>query len=134
MTSRVIVVEAVAADEGPLFPAVSVAPLAVKRGMTVPAPQPETVTVRLEPVSVPGLNTHVKAVPVFEKSSEATPVTDSENCNVYVNVAAFVGEDWVDEKELTVGAVESLVNAIVRVEVNLGRYVVLLPAPPYSAT
>ena len=113
MTSRVIVVEAVAADEGPLFPAESVAPVAAKRGITVPSPQPETVTVRLEPVSVPGLNTHVKAVPVFEKSPDATSVTDSENCSAYVNVAAFVGEDWVDEKELTVGAVESLVKVIV---------------------
>ena len=34
----------------------------------------------------------------------------------------------------TVGAVESLVKVIVCVEVNLGKYVVLLPVPPYSAT
>jgi hypothetical protein len=121
VASRVIVVDAVAAEEGPVFPATSVAPFNAKRGMTVPSPQPETVTVRLEPESVPGLKEHDKAVPVFEKSSDATPVTDSENCNVYVNVAAFVGEDWVDEKELTVGAVESLVNEIVRVLVNVGR-------------
>jgi hypothetical protein len=134
VASRVIVVDAVAAEEGPVFPATSTAPFNAKRGMTVPSPQPETVTVRVEPESVPGLNEHVKAVPVFEKSPDATSVTDSENCSAYVNVAAFVGEDWVDEKELTVGATESLEKVIVRVEVNLGKYVVLLPAPPYSAT
>jgi len=38
-----------------------------------------------------------------------------------VNVAAFVGEDWVEEKEVTIGPVESLVNEIVRVLVNVGR-------------
>jgi hypothetical protein len=111
--SRVIVVDAVAAEEGPTFPAVSIAPFAAKRGMIVPSPQPETVTVRLDPESVPGLNTHDKAVPVFEKSPDATSVTDSENCSVYVNVAACVGEEWVDTNELMVGATESLVKVIV---------------------
>jgi len=82
VVSRVIVVDAVAADDGPLFPTESVAPFAAKRGMTVPSPQPETVTARLEPESVPGLNVHDGAVPVLEKSPDATPVTDSENCNV----------------------------------------------------
>jgi hypothetical protein len=80
--SRVIVVDAVAADEGPLLPAASLAPFAAKRGMTVPLPQPDTVTVRLEPESVLGLNVQEVAVPAFEKSPDATPVTVSENCSV----------------------------------------------------
>jgi hypothetical protein len=82
VSSRVMVVVAVAADEGPVLLAVSVAPFTANRGITVPSLQPVTVTVRVEPESVPGLNEQPVAVPVFEKSPEATPVTDSENVSV----------------------------------------------------
>lgn len=82
VSSRVMVVDAVAADEGPVLLAASVAPFTANRGITVPSLHPVTVTVRVEPESVPGLNEQPVAVPVFEKSPEATPVTDSENVSV----------------------------------------------------
>ena len=76
--STVIVVVAVAADAGPVLETESVAPLAAKRGMTVPEPQPDTVMVHssVEPETE---NEHPDAVPAFVKSSEATPVTLSSN-------------------------------------------------------
>jgi hypothetical protein len=80
--SRTIVVVAVAADTGPVFPARSVAPFTANTGMTVPALHPDTVTVRLLPESLPGSNEHPVAVPEFEKSPAATPVTLSENVKV----------------------------------------------------
>jgi hypothetical protein len=80
--SRTMVVVDVAADAGPVLPARSVAPLSAKTGVTVPAPQPDTVTVRLLPESLPGSNEHPVAVPEFEKSPAATPVTLSENVKV----------------------------------------------------
>ena len=80
--SRVTVVDAFTAADGPVLPATSVAPLAAKRGITVPSPQFETVTVRDDPESVPGANEQFNAVPAFEKSPDATPVTFSENVKV----------------------------------------------------
>ncbi len=111
--SRVIVVVAVAAVEGPVFPAASAAPLNAKRGMTVPSPQFVMVTVRVEPVSDPGEKLQFCAVPEFEKSPEMTPVTDSENCSVYVNDEADVGDCCEEENEVTVGATESFVKVMV---------------------
>jgi hypothetical protein len=64
------------------LPAASVAPPAANSGITVPALQPVIVTVRDAPESVPGAKAHDAAVPVFEKSPAATPVTDSENVSV----------------------------------------------------
>ena len=80
--SRVIVVVAVAADAGPVLPAPSIAPSAANCGVTVPLEQPDTVTVRDEPESAPGANVQPVAVPVFEKSPAATPVTFSEKVSV----------------------------------------------------
>jgi hypothetical protein len=80
--SRVIVVDDVAAAAGPVFDEASVAPLIAKRGWIVPAEQPVIVTVRVAPLSVPGSYTQPVAVPAFEKSPAATPVTDSENVSV----------------------------------------------------
>jgi len=83
VVSRVIVVDAEAADAGPVFPAASDAPLIANCGVTVPSLHPDTVTVRLlDEVSVPGENEHPVAEPVFVKSAAATPVTASENDNV----------------------------------------------------
>ena len=82
VVSRVIVVVAVAADDGPVLSAASVAPLIANRGVTVPAEHDDTVTVRDEPESVPGSKLQEVAVPVLVKSPEATPVTDSLNVNV----------------------------------------------------
>ena len=112
-----IVVVAFASDAGPVFPAVSVAPLAANRGITVPAPQPDTVTVRDEPESVPGANEHPDAVPALLKSPDATPVTFSENVNVYVNDEAFVGDDCADENDDTDGPLVSIVTASAVAEV-----------------
>ena len=81
VTSRVIVVVAVAADAGPVLPAASVAPPKAKMGITVPPVVQVTVTVRDVPESVPGAKVQV-AVPLFEKSPAATPVTVSENVSV----------------------------------------------------
>lgn len=93
VVSRVIVVVAVAAEAGPVFPAVSVAPFMANWGINVPWLHEVIVTVRVVPESVPGANEHPVAVPVFEKSAGATPVTLSENVKVYVNELAFVGVD-----------------------------------------
>ena len=82
VVSRVIVVVAVAADDGPVLLAESEAPLITNCGVTVPAEHDDTVTVRDEPESVPGAKTQLVAVPVFVKSPAATPVTDSLNVNV----------------------------------------------------
>ena len=81
VTSRVMVVVAVAADAGPVLPAASEAPAAAKTGMTVPPVVHVTVTVREAPESVSGAKVQV-AVPLFEKSPIATPVTVSENVSV----------------------------------------------------
>ena len=80
VVSRVIVDVEVAADDGPVMLDPLVAPLAAKRGCTVPSPQPDTVSVReADDASVPGSNEQPVAVPAFEKSPESTPVTASEN-------------------------------------------------------
>ena len=115
VSSRVIVVDAVSADDGPVLLAVSLAPFTANRGVTVPSLQPLTVTVRDEPESVPGSNEHPVAVPVFEKSPEATPVTDSENVNEYVNDVEDVGVDCDEVNDDTVGAAASRVMVVVAV-------------------
>lgn len=81
-STTVMVVLAVAAVAGPRLPDVSEAPLTAKTGMTVPGPHPDTVTVLVEPESEPGLKVHPVAEPAFEKSPDATPVTDSEKVSV----------------------------------------------------
>ena len=81
VTSRVIVVVAVAAEAGPVLPAASVAPPKAKTGVTVPPVVHVTVTMRDVPESVSGAKVQV-AVPLFEKSPTATPVTASENVSV----------------------------------------------------
>ena len=92
VVSRVIVVVAVAAEVGPSLPAVSVAPDDANCGVTVPEPQLDTVIV-YGPAPDPAdtANAHPVAVPVFEKSPDATPVTDSENVKEYVKDVAVVG-------------------------------------------
>ena len=92
VVSRVIVVVAVAAEVGPSLPAVSVAPDDANCGVTVPEPQLDTVIV-YGPAPDPAdtANAHPVAVPIFEKSPDATPVTDSENVKEYVKDVAVVG-------------------------------------------
>jgi hypothetical protein len=125
VTSRVIVVVAVAAEAGPVLPAASVAPPSAKTGMIVPSPQLVIVTVRDAPESVPGANEQLAAVPEFEKSPAATPVTDSENVSVYVKLDAFVGVDAAETKLETVGAVTSRVIVVLDVAAAAGP---VLPA------
>ena len=62
------------------------------------------------PESVPGANTQPEAEPAFEKSPAATPVTDSENVNVYENELEFVGVLCADENDDTEGLVVSMVT------------------------
>ena len=107
--SIVIVVVEASAVAGPVLPAPSLAPPAANSGITVPAVQFVIVTVREMPASVPGAKVHDAAVPVFEKSPAATPVTDSENVRAYVKLVALVGEAWALVKPVTVGAVTSRV-------------------------
>jgi len=108
VTSSTVMVElAVAVTAGPWLLDVSRAPLAAKTGMTVPGSHPDTVTVRDEPESVPGLKVHPVAEPAFEKSPDATPVTDSENVSVYVNDVAEVGDDCDELNDDTVGGARS---------------------------
>jgi hypothetical protein len=80
--SRVIVVVAVASVAGPVLPAASAASPPAKIGVIVPALHEVTVTVRVEPESVPGANEQPVAEPPFVKSPLATPVTASENVRV----------------------------------------------------
>ena len=82
VTSRVIVVVALATAAGPVLAAASAAPPALNCGVTVPSEQPVIVTVRDAPVSLPGANTQSVAVPEFAKSPAATSVTASENVSV----------------------------------------------------
>ena len=92
--STVMVVPDVDAVAGPVLPAASVAPPRAKRGITVPSLHPVIVTVRMVlDMSVPGVKTQLSAVPVFEKSTVATPVTASEKVIVYVNDVELVGVD-----------------------------------------
>jgi len=133
VVSRVIVGPS-AMVAGPVFPAASVAPLAAKCGMIVPAEQLVSVTVRVAPVSVPGANTQPVAVPVCVKSPAATPVTDSENVSVYEIEDALVGVD-VTAVSTAVGAVRSIVIVVLEVEAEAGP---VLPAasvaPPDANT
>lgn len=126
IASRVIVVDAVAAAAGPAFDEVSVAPFAAKRGWIVPSEQLVIVTVRVAPLSVPGAYTQPVAVPAFEKSPAATPVTDSEYVSVYAMLEEFVGDDTADVKLDTVGAVVSVMLAPIdcAAEVTLPRVAV----------
>jgi hypothetical protein len=69
-------------DVGPLFPAVSVTPLATRRATTVPSEQLATVTVIELPLDADGVNTQPVAVPALEKSLDAMPDTLSEKVSV----------------------------------------------------
>lgn len=133
VSSRVIVVVAVAADDGPVFVAESVAPFAANRGVTVPSLQPLTVTVRVDPESVPGLNVHPVAVPVFEKSPDATPVTDSEKVNVKVNDVDAVGVDCDEANDDTEGEVLSRVIVVAAVAADVGPLLFAESLAPLAA-
>jgi len=74
--------EADAAEEGPLFAALSLTARAAKRVTTVPSEHEATVTVIDEPEDAEGVKTQPVAVPVFEKSAEARPLTTSEKVRV----------------------------------------------------
>ena len=82
VTSRVMVVEAVAAEVGPVLPTASVAAPAPNTGVTVPAPHELAVTVIVVPDAALGVKTHPVEDPPFVKSAIATPETDSEKVMV----------------------------------------------------
>jgi len=103
VVSRVMVLDAVVADDGPVLPAVSVPPSAANRGMIVPSEHPDTRTVRVVPESEPGANEQPVAVPAFEKSPASTPVTPSENVKVNEIVAEFVGVEAAEVNDTTEG-------------------------------
>jgi hypothetical protein len=135
VTSRVIVVVAVAAEAGPVLPATSEAPAEAKTGMTVPPVVQVRFTVRELPESVPGAKVQV-AVPLFEKSPAATPVTASENVNVYAMLDAFVGDETAEVNDETVGAVVSTTIALAPAMLLApdGTVVDVIALPAVSAT
>jgi hypothetical protein len=135
VTSRVIVVVAVAAEAGPVLPATSEAPAEAKTGMTVPPVVQVRVTVRELPESVPGAKVQV-AVPLFEKSPAATPVTASENVSAYVMLDAFVGDEAADVNDATVGATPSTTIALAPAILfaPVGTVVEVIALPAVSAT
>jgi hypothetical protein len=67
---------------GPVFPAVSVTPLAAKRAITVPSEQLATVIVIELPLEADGVKVQPVAVPWLEKSPAAIPETLSEKTSV----------------------------------------------------
>jgi hypothetical protein len=73
--------EALTPDTGPVIPDAVTASAAI-RATTVPSDEHATATVTLEPDELDGVNTHPVAVPVFEKSPAARPVTLVLNTNV----------------------------------------------------
>ena len=81
MAVSMVTVVAVVLAEGPAFEASSTTLPELILRMRVPSVVHVTDNVRLDPESDPGSNVQV-AVPVFEKSPAATPVTDSENVKV----------------------------------------------------
>jgi hypothetical protein len=133
---EIVTVEPVAAVAGPVLPAASVAPPLAKRGITVPSEQPEIVTVRVLPESVPGSKVQSVAVPVVVKLAAVTPVTDSENVSVYVSVSAPVGVAVTAVKLDTVGAVVSITIALepAMLFAPVGTVVDVIALPAVSAT
>ena len=80
---RSIVIEpAVTATSGPALPARSETVDGLSARTTVPAEQPATATVYVEPEPDGAPATHPVAVPVTAKSTAARPVTDSLNFTV----------------------------------------------------
>ncbi len=68
---------------GPTTEAVSETEFAARRATTVPSLEQVTDTVIDDEVlAAEGVNTHPEAVPVFEKSPDAIPDTDSSNVKV----------------------------------------------------
>ena len=135
VVSRVIVVGDVTAAAGPTLPAASEAPPEAKTGITVPLVVQDTPTVRVDPESVPGSKVQV-AVPLFEKSPAATPVTASENVNVYAMLDAFVGDETAEVNDETVGAVVSTTIALAPAMLlaPVGTVVDVIVLPAVSAT
>ena len=74
--------DAEAAEEGPLFAALSLTARAAKRTTTVPSEQEAIVTVIDEPEAAEGVKTQPVAVPVLLKSAEVRPLTASEKVRV----------------------------------------------------
>ena len=106
--SRVIVVDAEAAEPGPEFPAVSSTDVTFRRGWTVPSEVHVAVTVKLVPDEALTPNEH-DAVPAFSKSLPANPDTAASIDNVNATDAELVGDDTADENDDTDGAVVSIV-------------------------
>jgi len=77
-----LVVLAKAADVGPWLPAASCTEFALRRAMRVPAPVQRTETVIVDPLLTDGVKEQPVAVPVFERSDDDKPETDSLNVNV----------------------------------------------------
>ena len=110
------------ADElaGPLFALRSVTELNASVGITVPSVVHVAVTVNVVPLDVLGENEHV-AVPAFEKSAFARPVTDSSNARPNDNVRSFVGVEGGVQDD-TDGAVVSGIHRTITIP--------LPPLPP----
>lgn len=71
----------VTADGGPAFVDESTTLLGARRKVSVPSLQLVTVTLKEEPAAADGVKTQPVAVPVLEKSVEASPVIASLKAN-----------------------------------------------------
>ena len=91
----------------------------MKRGMTVPSPQLEIVTVRVAPDPV-AARVQLGAVPTFEKSLLATPIVEELSVSVYVSVAAFVGVSEVVVNDVIAGPVRSTTTEPVELTLTAG--------------
>ena len=94
------------AEVGPVRPARSATELAASRGITVPSELQVTETVKVVPLELLGVNTHVAAVPVLLKSALSRPVIDSDMVSVKSKVRAVYAEA-TDVSDDTDGAVRS---------------------------
>jgi hypothetical protein len=78
----------------------------------VPSDAHVTVTVKVAPLLASGAYVHEEAVPVFEKSAEESPVTDSDRARVRSNMRTMY-ELFAEVNELTAGTVLSITIEVV---------------------
>lgn len=133
--SMVIVAVASVALEGPVLPAVSVAPLIANRGISVPPEHEVTLTVKVVAEVEVGAKTHPVALPAFEKSPATTLEVFIDLEKVKVKVMAeleFVGVVCAEVKEEIVGLVRSMVITELEVAAPTGPAFVALSLTAFA--
>ena len=136
VVSRVIASDDVTAAAGPVLPAASSTAPVARIGWIVPSEQPDAVRSFIIPLDESGVNVQPVAVPAFEKSPLARPVTYSENTTVKRAVAAFVTaapSAWSDDAPGAVVSM-SIVFAPAMLLAPVGTVVDVIALPAVSAT